>query len=118
MKKLLKKEIKGIKITDNVNRTIDAVNAGAINTYDMQGGFYFDSIVEISYFLLKNGNFEKSVYFESNPFDFLRISWYLSDMFNATISDTQRMMRTMDLMKQDKIMMSERFGLNHFEIIK
>ncbi len=118
MKKLLKKDIKGIKITADVNMTIDAVNAGKLNTYDMQGGFYFDSIVEISYFLLKNGGFEKSIYFEGNPFDFRRISWYLSELFNATITDTQRMMRTMDFAKQDKIMMSERFGLNHFEILK
>lgn len=118
MKKLLKKDIKGIKLNYEINETIDAVNAGKLNTYDMCGGFYFDSIVEISYFLLKNGGFEKSVYFEGNPFDFQRISWYLSDLFNATVSDTQRMMRTMDLTKQDKIMMSERFGLNHFEILK
>lgn len=118
MKKLLKKDIKGIKFDYEINATIDAVNAGKLNTYDMRGGFFANAIIEISYWLLKNGAFEKSIYFDGNPFDFKRISYFLSDMFNATISDTERMMRTMDLEKQDKIMMSERFGLNHFEILK
>ena len=38
MKKLFKKDIKGIKINDEVNRVIDFVNNERINTYDMQGG--------------------------------------------------------------------------------
>ena len=118
MKKLLKKQIKGIELSYEVEMTIDAINAGTLNTYDMEGGFHFNAIMEISYFLLKNGNFQDSIYFEGNPFDFTRISWYLSDIFNATVTDTQRMMRTMDFAKQDKVMMSERFGLNHFEILK
>lgn len=118
MKKLLKKDIKGIKLNYEINATIDAVNAGQLNTYDMQGGFYFNAILEISYWLLKNDAFKKSIYFDGNPFDFKRISYFLSDMFNATVSDTERMMRTMDWIKKDKIMMSERFGLNHFEILK
>lgn len=118
MKKLLKKDVKGIKIDYSVNAAIEAVNEGTINTYDMQGGFLFDAIMELSYYLLKNGMFEKSIYFEGNPFDFKRISWYLSDMFNATVSDTQRMLRSMDFKMQDKIMFSDRFGLNHFEILK
>lgn len=118
MKRLFKKDIKGIKIDYTVNSVIDAVNEGKLSTYDMQGGFFFDAIMEISYFLLKNGNFEKSCFFDGNPFDFQRISWYLSELFNATVTDTQRMLRTMDLAKPGKINFSERFGLNHFEVIK
>lgn len=118
MKKLLKKDIKGIKLNYEINATIDACNAGQLNTYDMQGGFYANAIMEISYWLLKNGAFEKSIYFDGNPFDFKRIAYFLSDMFNSTVTDAERMMRSMDFAKQDKIMMSERFGLNHFEILK
>lgn len=117
MKRILKKDIKGINLNYETNMVIDAINAGTINTYDMQGGFFFNSIMEITYFLLKNGNFEKSHYFDGNPFDFKRISWYLSDIFNATVTDTQRMMRSLDLAKPGKIMMSERYGLNTFEIL-
>lgn len=117
MKRILKKDIKGINLNYETNMVIDAINAGTINTYDMQGGFFFNSIMEITYFLLKNGNFEKSRYFDGNPFDFKRISWYLSDIFNATVTDTQRMMRSLDLAKPGKIMMSERYGLNTFEIL-
>lgn len=118
MKKLLKKDIKGITLNYEINATIDAVNAGELNTYDMQFGFYANAIMEIAYWLLKNKNFEKSIYYDGNPCDFKRISYYLSDIFNASVTDTERMMRTMDFAKQDKIMMSERFGLNHFEILK
>ena len=118
MKKILKKDIKGIELNYEVNQTIEAVNEGRLLTYDMQGGFYFDSIMEIAFWLLKNGNFAKSVYFDGNPFDFVRISWYLSDIFNATVSDTQRMLRTLDFKKTGKISFSERFGLNHFEILQ
>ena len=118
MKKLFKKDIKGIRMTDEINRVIDMVNAEKINTYNMQGGSHFDAIMKISFYLLKNGKFEESIYFDGNPFDFRRISWYLSDMFNATVGDTQRMLRTMDLTFVNRIYMSERFGLNHFEIIR
>lgn len=118
MKKILIKDIKGIKMTDDIRFTLDAANASQLNTYDMRFGCHSDSIMEISFFLLKNGGFERSLYFDGNPFDFRRISWYLSDLFNSTITDAERMMRTMDLAKHGQIMMSERFGLNHFEILK
>lgn len=117
MKKITLKAIKGIKLNDSIRYTLDMVNAGKVNTYDMQIGCHSENIMEISYFLLKNGGFKESRYFNGNPFDFNRISWYLSDIFNSTITDAQRMMRTMDLTKHGKIMMSERFGLNYFEIL-
>lgn len=118
MKKIFKRDIKGIQINDEINRVVDMVNNDGINTYDMQGGFHFNAIMEISFHLLKNRKFEESKYYDANPFDFRRISWYLSDIFNATVSDTQRMLRTMSLIKGTRIYMSERFGLNHFEVIR
>ena len=118
MKKLFKKDIKGIKITEDVERVIYLVNNERINTYDVQGGSHFNAIMEISFYLLKNRKFEESKYYDGNPFDFRRISWYLSDMFNATVLDTQRMMRTIALTKGKEVCMSERFGLNHFEVVR
>ena len=118
MKKLFKKDIKGIRMTYEINRVVDMLNREQLCTYDMQGGSHFDAIMQISFYLLKNRKFEESRYFDGNPFDFRAISWFLSDIFNATILDTQRMMRSMDLAYGNRIYMSERFGLNHFEIIR
>lgn len=117
MKKIFKKDIKGIKINSDIERLLDGINAGRVNTFDLR----FDktgSYESIAFQLLYNGNFEKSRYYDGNPFDFRRISWYLSDLFNATITDCERLMRTIDLNNPGRVFMAERFGLNTFEVIR
>lgn len=117
------KDLKGIKMTREIKDLVNRINSGEVCTYDLRwaDGEEWDSYVEIAYFAIKN-SFRTSVYCESNlsrdVYSFRLISYFLSNIFNATITDTERFMRGMAYCsnRSDKIYHSETHGLDYFEV--
>ena len=117
------KDLKGIKMTWAIKDLVNRINEGKVCTYDLllADGEESDAYVEIAYFAIKN-SFRTSVYCESDlskdVFSFKHIAYFLSDIFNATITDTERFMRGMAFSsnRSQYIYHSETFGLDCFEV--
>ena len=117
------KDLKGIKMTRTIKDLVNRLNEGNVCTYDLRlaDGEEWDAYVEIAYFAIKN-SYRTSIYCESNlckdVYSFKHIAYFLSDIFNSTITDTERFMRGMAYYsnRSEKIYHSETFGLNYFEV--
>lgn len=108
------KDLKGVKMNPEIKDLVNLINEGdctKLNTYTLRcaSGETREAYEDITYYALKSGMFQRSRYYEGNPRDLQRISYFLSGLFNATIYDTMRFLRGMYLF--------ERFGLNTLEIL-
>lgn len=117
------KDLKGIKMSFEVKYLVNLINESdseSLNTYTLSiaSGETLEAYEDITYFAIKNGAFIRSEYYDGNPTDLQRISWFLSDLFNATITDTMRFLRGMAFFSkyQEHMSLYERFGLNTLEI--
>lgn len=117
------KDLKGIKMTGTIKDLVNRINEGKVCTYDLQlaNGEEWDAYVEIAYFAIKN-SFRTSIYCESDTCkdvnSFKHIAYFLSDIFNSTITDAERFMRRMAYYsnRSEKIYHSETYGLDYFEV--
>lgn len=117
------KDLKGIKMTWKIKDLVNRINGGKVCTYDLQlaDGEEWDAYVEIAYFAIKN-SYRTSIYCESDHskdvYSFKHIAYFLSDIFNSTITDTERFMRGMAFcsIRSEKIYHSETYGLDYFEV--
>lgn len=117
------KDLKGIKMTWTIKDLVNRINGGKVCTYDLRfaDGEEWDAYVEIAYFAIKN-SYCTSIYCESNRckdvYSFKHIAYFLSDIFNSTITDTERFMRGMAYYsnRSEKIYHSETYGLDYFEV--
>lgn len=117
------KDLKGIKMTGTIKDLVNRINEGKVCTYDLQlaNGEEWDAYVEIAYFAIKN-SFRTSIYCESDTCkdvnSFKHIAYFLSDIFNSTITDAERFMRGMAYYsnRSEKIYHSETYGLDYFEV--
>ena len=124
IKKLyITKDLKGIKMTWTIKHLVNRINNGDVCTYDLRlaNGEEWDAYVEIAYFAIKN-SYRTSIYCESDTckdvYSFKHIAYFLSDIFNSTITDAERFMRGMAYYsgRSEKIYHSESCGLDYFEV--
>lgn len=117
------KDLKGIKVTYEVKGLVNAINAqdyANLNEYTLFGynKDTEDAYFAVAFYALKNGMFQRSIYYDGNAYDLKRITWFVSDLFNCTISSAERFLRTMAHYSRfsSHVEFADRFGLNHFEI--
>lgn len=117
------KDLKGIKMTLEIKDLVNRINEGKVCTYDLElaNGEEWDAYVEIAYFAIKN-SFRTSVYCQGDTckdvYSFKHIAYFLSDIFNSTVTDTERFMRGMAYYsnRSEMIYHSETFGLDYYEV--
>lgn len=119
----ISKDLKGIKKTFEVKYLVNLINendCAKLNTYTLNfaNGAFEEAYEDVVYRALKNGMFKRSIYYNGNPTDLERICWFFANLFNASITDTERFLRTMAHYGkyQGRMLFYDRFGLNTLEI--